>query len=284
MTIPVAADDPFAEAFEEIATGADLIMAVSVYDEETGEGFSVNGDRWFHAASTMKVAVLWALLIEAAEGRLSLDDALHVRNRFHSLADGSIFRVEGGRDADNVVHRRLGKTMPLGRLAHAMITRSSNLATNLLVEFLTADRISASIDAAGVSGIEIMRGVEDDAAFEAGMSNRVTADGLTSLFRAILTDERISPDLRTAGLTILQEQEFNSMIPAGLPDEAVVAHKTGDISTVCHDAGIVTLPDRAPYVVSILTEGGGSMAGRKAAVAAASRLVFERIRGEGGVK
>lgn len=257
-------DHTFRDAVRGVASEAGLEMAVSVHDYETGADFSVEGDRWFHAASTMKVAVLWALMDEVAAGRLRLDDPLHVRNRFISLVDGGVFRVDTSRDADSIVHSQLGKTLPLEKLAHAMITRSSNLATNLLVDFLTPERIVASLAEAKVSGIEICRGVEDDAAFQAGFNNRVTADGLKLLFRAFGEDGPLPEELRETALGILHEQEFNRMIPAGLPDEARVAHKTGDISTVCHDAGIVTLPDRAPYVVAILSEGGGEwMGGRQ---------------------
>ena len=43
-------------------------------------------------------------------------------------------------------------------------------------------------------------------------------------------------------LDVLHGQQFKSGIPAGLPRDARVAHKTGEISTVAHDAGLVYLP------------------------------------------
>ena len=74
-------------------------IAVGIHDLETDFRFSLSGDRWFHAASTIKVAVLLAVFRAADEGRLGLDDSLHVRNRFFSAADGSIFHVTPDRDA-----------------------------------------------------------------------------------------------------------------------------------------------------------------------------------------
>ena len=67
-----------------------------MHDLETGFRFSLLGDRWFHAASTIKVAVLLAIFRAADEGRLRLDDSLHVRNRFFSVADGSLFHLSPG--------------------------------------------------------------------------------------------------------------------------------------------------------------------------------------------
>ena len=80
---------------------------------------------------------------------------------------------------------------------------------------------------------------------------------------------------------ILFEQQFDSGIPGGLPDDAEIAHKTGEISTVAHDAGLVFLPDRAPYAVAILTEwepGGGVRAkDRRATLAKISKALYEHV-------
>src|SRR5438874_9076889 len=81
-------------------------IAVAVHDFESGSRFSIRSDRWFHAASTIKVAVLLAVFRAADEGRLRLDDSLHVRNRFISAADGTVFRVSQDRDAEDRSDRK----------------------------------------------------------------------------------------------------------------------------------------------------------------------------------
>src|SRR5688500_13564385 len=96
-------------------------LAVSFYDYETGLEWSQRGDRWFHSASTSKVAVLLALFGAIDAGRFTLDSRLHIRNRFLSLVDGSPFRVSAGRDADKDVHAAIGKTMRIADLARRMI-------------------------------------------------------------------------------------------------------------------------------------------------------------------
>jgi len=252
-------------------------VGVHVFDFETERTFSHLGDRWFHAASTMKVAVLVALFHASNTRRVGLEDRLHVRNRFRSIADRSIFRVQRDRDADAAVHRRVGRSMKLIELAEPMITRSSNLATNLLLEFLTPDFVQSTLHVAKVDGVRVVRGVEDNVAFERGMNNTTTAAGLVGLFRLLRDDDLFPEPVRRQMLDILFAQEFNSMIPSLLPDSAQVAHKTGEISTCTHDAGLVLLPGRRPYAVAILTEHPPGLDDPQKTVAKVSRMVYEFI-------
>ena len=263
----------------KIAADAEFgAVAVALHDYESGREFALEGDRVFHAASTIKVPLLLAIYKLAEEGRLHLDDTLHVRNRFRSLAGGEVFRVAANRDGDGAVHRRVGRSMRVRELARAMITRSSNLATNLLLDHVGIEAVRGVLAEAKIDGIEIARGVEDTRAFEQGISNRVTARGLVRLFRLLGDGDFVREETRGQMLEILHAQEFNSMIPEGLPKDARVAHKTGEISTVCHDAGIVFLPGRKPYVVAILTEMPASVETRSGPVAEISRAIYEGLK------
>ena len=141
-------------------------IAVAIHDLETDFRFSLSGDRWFHAASTIKVAVLLAVFRAADESRLRLDDSLHVRNRFFSAADGSIFHVTPDRDATPELYHSIGRTARISSLAHAMISGSSNLATNLLLDFVGVEYARKVLRDAQVLSVELRRGVEDYAAHE----------------------------------------------------------------------------------------------------------------------
>src|SRR5438094_10674498 len=99
--------------------------AVSVHDLESGLRFSLRGDRWFHAASTIKVGVLLALFRAVDEGRVRLDDSLHVRNHFFSAADGSPFQLNPDSDAMPELYQAMGKTAKISALAEGMISASS---------------------------------------------------------------------------------------------------------------------------------------------------------------
>ena len=263
------------QRIQEISTRAGFsAVAVACHDYATPVSFSSHGDRWFHAASTIKVAILLAVFKAADEGQLKLASRLHVRNRFRSIVDGSVFRVSAERDGDADLHRRIGRAVPIADLARAMIVRSSNLATNLLFDFLGRDDIRRVVAAAGLHGIRVERGVEDEVAFASGLNNEATADGLVALFRLLAERRFLSEPSCEQMLGILLAQEFNRMLPARLPAGTRVAHKTGEISTACHDAGLVFLPNRQPYAVAILTEGPPGLEQRQKAVASISRAVF----------
>ncbi len=253
-------------------------VALSFHDYEKGVSFSWQGDRWFHAASTFKAAILLALFDAVHKAEVRLEDYLHVRNRFHSAVDGSIFRTDAKRDGEPTVYTSIGHCLQLRELAKAMIVRSSNLATNLLIDYLTVERVQRFLQDYRVEGLRVLRGVEDEKAFTEGINNEVTADGLVSLFKLLCSEDFLHEEARAEIRDILLAQEFKRMIPAQLPDHAEVAHKTGEISTVCHDAGLVYTPDTKPYVISILTEADETVQNRKAAVAAISSAVFKFLR------
>lgn len=253
-------------------------LAIAFYDYETSVQWGYNGDRWFHAASTMKVAVLAGVFRQIERGELALSSEVGIRNRFTSIVDRAPFSLDLGRDADPEVYGRLGKTMTIEELAYHMIITSSNLATNLLIEVVGVDAIRLALEELGVGGLKVLRGVEDQHAYDAGLNNEVTANGLLELLRAIAEERAFSRESSNRMLEILHDQKFRSGIPAGLPRQARVAHKTGNISTVHHDAGIVYLENRKPYVLVVLTQFDPGK-GRGTAVADISRDVYTTLAG-----
>ncbi len=269
-----------------VASAAGALAAGVAWDDlERGEADALDGDRWFHAASTYKAPLMLPIFEAVEAGRLTLDAPVHVRNRFISVADGSPYRVSAATDANDAVHAAIGKTMPVGELVHHMIVTSSNLATNVLFDLVGAEAARGAPARAGLAGLEILRGVEDDKAFEAGLSNRVTARGLVGFYRALHDGRAVSPRACAKMLEVLFQQAFRSGIPAGLPEavreRARVAHKTGEISTVTHDAGLVYLPGRAPYALAVLTEWprGVSPSLRRQAVADLAAVVHRHLGG-----
>ena len=249
-------------------------LAVSFYDSETTLQWSFNADTLFHAASTIKIAVLIAVYAQVSRGELTTDAPVHVRNRFTSV-DGSPFVVPcGAMDAE--VEKRIGRTMTVYELAYEMITKSSNLATNLLIDVVGTDAIRRCLDELRVDGVVLKRGVCDEAAFQAGVNNLVTANGVLRMLRMIADGRAYSPEVCAQMLEILLDTKARSGIPAGVPGDASVAHKTGTISTVHHDAGVVYIGNRRPYFLVILTQFPADV-GRTTAVAEASRFVFESL-------
>ncbi len=248
-------------------------LGIAFYDGETTIQWSYNGDHYFHAASTMKLAVLLGVMREVERGDLTLDAPVHIRNRFTSIINNEPFMLDLGRDADPDVYGHLGKTLPVRELAYWMITKSSNLATNLLIDIVGIGNVQQALAELEIDGVKILRGVEDQAAFNAGLNNEVTANGLLKLLRIIADRKAYSAEASEEMLNIMLKQQYRSGIPAGLPKAARVAHKTGNISTVHHDAGIVFLEGREPYVLVVLTQFAAET-GRGTAVAQVSRDIF----------
>lgn len=251
-------------------------LGISFYDAETTIQWSYNADHYFHAASTMKLAVLLGVFRQIDRGELHLEAPVHIRNRFTSIVNQEPFMLDLGHDADPDVYGHLGKTLTIRELAYWMITKSSNLATNLLVDVVGIPTIQQALDEMEIDGINVLRGVEDQAAFEAGLNNEVTANGLLKLLRLVADGKAYSQNACDEMLKILLDQQYRSGIPAGLPKAARVAHKTGNISTVHHDAGIVYLEGRKPYVLVILTQFSAEQ-GRGTAVANVSRDIFNAL-------
>ena len=264
---PLDAPTELHARFAELETKANArALGIAISDLETGAQFTYHADRWFHAASTIKLAILVGVYGAIHRGDLLPQSRVHVRNRFLSAYDGSPYRVRVDRDANAEVHREIGRTLRVAELAEHMITSSSNLATNLLLDLVGLDVLQQTLEGFGLDGLDLRRGVEDELAFEHGINNRVTANGLVGLLRQMVD--------------VLHGQHFKSGIPAGLPREARVAHKTGEISTIAHDAGLVYLPDRKPYALAVLTEWEPTTPGRSATIAAASYLAYAALIGD----
>lgn len=259
----------------EKESGAKAI-AVALHDLETGLELQEHADRWFHAASTIKVPILLGAFAAIDRGDLLPHSRVHIRNRFLSVVEDIPFRVESSRDANSAVHSAIGKMMRVDELAYHMITTSSNLATNLLLGVIGPDSVNQTLRELDVEdGIELRRGVEDELAFEKGINNMVTANGLLRILVMLAEGKAFSPALSRRMMDILHGQEFNQGIPARLPKGARVAHKTGEISTMAHDAGVVYLPKRKPYVLVILTEWDPAASSRSRTIAAISHAIYE---------
>ena len=257
-----------------IAGEPGAIVAVSYRDLATGESLDIAADTVFHAASTMKVPVMIEVLKRAQSGAFSLDQQVLLVNQFASLADGSPFSLSAADDGDSVLYGKIGERVTIRELLTRMITRSSNLATNQLIELVGAANVTATARALGARNISVLRGVEDQKAFDRGMINTTTSADLAILLSAIENGTVLSSSSSSAMRDILLAQEFNEKIPAGLPPGTRVAHKTGEITAVSHDAAVVYPAGRKPYVLVVLTKGIRDGKASSTLIADISRLVW----------
>jgi beta-lactamase class A len=251
-------------------SGADVGVAFRRLDGRSAYLF--HEEESFHAASTMKIPVMIELFHQGRQGKLKLEDPLLIKNEFHSLTDGSIYTLDPADDSEADLYKAVGQTRTLRQLAELMITVSSNFATNLLIEKLGVENIRATVHAMGADGMNVLRGVEDNKAFAAGMNNTTTARGLLVLLEAIARGEAVDKESSREMIAILERQKFNEGIPAGLPAGTRVAHKTGEITKIHHDAAIVFAG--RPFVLVILVRGMADIKESSALMAEIAREIY----------
>lgn len=240
---------------EEYLSEQEGTFAVWFQDlQDENQHFAINEDTLFHAASTMKTPVMIELFKRVEAGELSLDDSILVENKFYSIVDSSEFQMTLSPDSNDPIEKKVGEMATIRELNHAMITYSSNLATNILIKLVGAEETTQTMRELGAMKIQVLRGVEDLKAFDRGLSNRTTAKDLGIIFEHIANGMAVNPKMDKLMIDILTDQYYGDIIPAKLPDDVTVAHKTGSITGVEHDSGIVYLPDGSSYVLIFLSK------------------------------
>ena len=252
---------------------ADVAIAFRTLDGKT-EWF-YHADDSFHAASTMKVPVMIELYRQVQSGKLKLSDPLTIHNEFHSIVDGSPYKLDPSDDSESELYKAEGQTRTLSELCELMITVSSNLATDIIIEKLGVENIRATVNSLNAGGMHVLRGVEDQKAFEKGLNNTTTARALQILLASIADNTAAGSDASQQMLAILERQKFNEGIPAGLPPGTKVAHKTGEITKIHHDAAIVYAP--RPFILVILVRGLADIKDSAALMADTTRLLYQSI-------
>lgn len=249
-------------------------VGLAYIDLATGDTLFLNADSSFHAASTMKVPVMIELFRRAAAGSFAMDQRLMLVNQFASIVDGSAYALDSSSDSDTTLYHRIGERVAIDTLLRLMITRSSNFATNTLIELVGAENVNRTMRSLGAQRIQVRRGVEDGKAFERGLNNTTTARDMAVILRSIETGSAASAAATRAMREILLAQDFNEKIPAGVPRGVRVAHKTGEITAHSHDAAIVYPPGKRPYVLVVLTRGITDGAKASTLISDISALVY----------
>lgn len=256
---------------------------VAFHDLSSGARIALSADRMMHAASTMKTPILLEVMRRVDAGTLHLDDEIPVGNRFKSIVDGSPFELEIEKATDGPTAEWLGRKAPLKFLVREMIIRSSNLATNIVLSLVGPQAVQDFLGVLGAPTVHVRRCVEDTKAYEKGLNNETDAAGMAIVMEAAVRSPKLSPESRARIWEILTAQTFNDQIPAGLHPQsgAIVGHKTGNISSVQHDAAVVRLPDGREYVLVLLaTDFGKNEEGRKKVIETTrkmSRAVWETM-------
>jgi beta-lactamase class A len=194
--------------------------------------FSTDADTPFIAASLYKLAVLLRIESLVESGTLSYDDTI-------TIADEDV-TIDGSNEP-------AGTVLTIDDALEQMITYSDNGSALALLRVYGAPATNAKLAAAGIKGFHVAENSDED--------NMVTARALATYFDLLATRQLVSPAASDRMLARLQRQTINDRLPRDLPEGVAVAHKTGDLVGLIHDAGVIQAAD-GPRIAVVLTEGG----------------------------
>jgi len=193
----------------------------------------------FESASLVKLPILVELYRRAETGELKLSEQMTLEDRF---------RVEGSGTLKNEAS---GTRWSLEQLARLMVAESDNIATDMLLEKLGLDTLTPAMQKLGLKATTVERTIFDFAAIDAGRDNRTTPADTALLLEKMARQELPGSE---AMLKILESTKRRDMLPARLPQGVTVAHKTGELTGVLHDAGLVTTP-QGRYILVLMAQG-----------------------------
>ena len=246
--------DAFENKLKNLLKSHKGTFAIALKNMDDGKSVLINENEVFHAASTMKTPVMIEFFKKINEGKISSDDSLLINNEFSSIVDGSKFELSSFDDSDEDIYKNLGKYISTYKLVYDMITRSSNFGTNLLIDYLNAEDVSNTMKNIGAKNMKVLRGVGDLKAFDLGLSNTTTAADLLIIYEKLAMGEIVNNESSNKMIRILKDQVYNDIIPKYLPEKVEVAHKTGWISGVRHDSGIVYVGNNEKYILVLLSK------------------------------
>jgi beta-lactamase class A len=252
-------------------------FALAFKNLDDGKEILINENEIFHAASTIKTPVMIEFYKQLYQGKLSLEDTLQIKNEFKSIVDGSIYKLSEFDDSDKNTYNKLGQYYSINNLIYEMITISSNFATNILIEYIGANNVTKSMKEIGALNIDILRGVEDIKAFELGLNNTTSAKDLLIIYEGLAKGKIINNESSAIMIDILKDQKYDDIIPRYLPKNIEVANKTGMITGVHHDSGIVFLKDGRKYVIVLLSKNMSDMESGTEMMARISELIYKTL-------
>ncbi len=225
-----------------IVEASGMQIGVTVIDLATGERASIGGEQQMYAASMIKLVIAAAFMDRVEAGTYSLDGTYTLQADDIVGGTGSLSGMGAGA---SVTYREL---------VERMIYESDNTSANILIDAVGMDAVNAKAASLGMLSTQLNRRMMDEAAVAAGIENYTSADDVAKILDMIYRGTLVSSDASAVILHALEMQQDSQGIAAGLP-EVVFAHKTGTLSTVRHDGGIVE--GDHPFVLSITCGGEG---------------------------
>lgn len=237
---------------------------IAIINQTTADKLELNSTKIFPAASMIKVPIMYEIMRQAATDNLSLDDCLIVTSDIRTGGSGILKEL------------RPNITMTIKELVTLMIIVSDNTATNILIDLVGMAAINTTMANLGLKSTVLRRQMMDFAAAQAGQENTTSAADLALLFTTIYSKCELPQEYSDLMLDILKRQQIEDKLPFFLPEETVIAHKTGTLPGVEHDGGILFLPSGS-YIICILTSDLTANYQGLQLVAALGKIIYEHF-------
>ncbi len=253
------------EKLKKLISGQKGNVAVVVKDLSNNKTIKINENLVFPSASTIKLSIMSELFNKVNEGVYKLNDVIEITEEMKTGGDGILKELN------------CGHKFTLEEICTLMIIVSDNMATNILIKMLGINNINAAIKKLGLQHTKLQRKMMDSQAAKEGRDNLITANDFAHIFELIYNGENVNADFSQMMLNILKRQQVRGRLDLYLPEEVVIAHKTGDLDYLEHDGGIVYLPDKA-YIICVLTNQTESNKEGREIIGKISRLIYEDMR------
>lgn len=244
--LPASTDEALAGVVRQILGDEQDEYGVVITRVDDGSGVALNPDKTFFAASLYKLAVLYEVMRLVSIGELHWDDELVMTP---DAADAGL----------GYLPVPLGGTLSVADATKLMVTVSDNASGFMLMERAGVDNIHRQMDAIGMPHTRV------------GMDLQTSAGDMARLLALMLRGEAVNPAASYTMLELMGKQTVNDRLPALLPDDVTVAHKTGNWDEFVHDVGVIYAPS-GTYLIVVLSEEGGEDATER--IAQLSRAVY----------
>lgn len=240
-------------------------VSVAVRDIKNGFDFSYNENERMWSASTIKIPVLVEAVRWLAEGKASRDTEFVLADENRTPGSGVLRYMHGG--------------MPLTYedLMVLMIITSDNLATNMLIEHLSPEGITATMRGFGYTGTEVQRKIYDYDGMARGLYNWIAAGEIADLCKRIYCKQAVGGEWDDLAFEILCRQISKEHLRLLIPEDIHVANKPGEVESIMHDAGVLWTDDFC-YSICIMTSGWECRSDAFMTIAKLSRLVYDEVR------
>ena len=226
-----------------ISGASGMQVGVAIVDLASGARGGYLADEPMVSASMIKLAIAYAFLEQVAAGNYSLDG-------YYTLQPSDIVGGTGTLSGYGA-----GAQVTYGEILNKMISVSDNTGANVLIDAVGMDAVNATARKLELSATQLNRYMMDTDAIAAGVENYTSANDVAALLEMAYNGSFVSPEYSSVVVEALEQQQDYGGIMAGLPADVTFAHKTGTLSTVRHDGGIVEC--ERPFVLVTLCGGPG---------------------------